>query len=53
MRIFWDASITAKPCMESVADGMESMRSIAWNQAAGDTPSVEPSAFGDAIHAKA
>ena len=47
-------SITAKPCMESVTCyGMESMQSIVWNQAAANTPSVMPYAFGNSIHAGA
>ena len=33
--------------------GMESMRSIVWNQAAENTPTVMPCAFGNSIHAGA
>ena len=34
-------------------DGMESTQGVGWNQAAENTPTVMPYAFGDAIHAKA
>ena len=33
--------------------GMELRRSRVWNQAAENTPSVMPCAYGDAIHADA